>query len=130
MNKKFGKIILANDASTLSNLGFEQSPDAAIFAINIANWFTGGRPGKFHSYSDPDRRESESALAQTMIQAGHTWTVGYDIPENVDAIFTHETTIYDDILRDLVSAGGNVYLAAETEDKEYASGYNFNWFLW
>ncbi|AFZ19228.1 lamin tail domain-containing protein [Allocoleopsis franciscana] len=130
MNKKFGKIILANDASTLSNLGFEQSPDAATFAINIANWFTGGRPGKFHSYSDPDRRESESALAQTMTQAGHTWTVGYDIPENVDAIFTHETTIDDPILRDLVNAGGSVYLAADTEDEDYATGYEFNWFLW
>ena len=129
MNKKLGKILLANDASTLSNLGFEQSPDAAIFAKNIANWFTGGRPGKFHSYSDPAQRESESALAETMTKAGHIWTVGYDIPEKVDAIFTHETTIYDDILRDLVSAGGNVYLAAETEDEDYASGYNFNWFL-
>jgi hypothetical protein len=130
MNKKLGKILLANDASTLSNLGFEKSPDAAIFAKNIANWFTGGRPGKFHSYSDPDRRESESALAQTMTQAGHIWTVGYDIPENVDAIFSHETTIYDDILRDLVSAGGSVYLAADTEDEDYATGYEFNWFLW
>ncbi|WP_414583992.1 lamin tail domain-containing protein [Scytonema sp. PCC 10023] len=130
MNKKLGKILLANDASTLSNLGFEKSPDAAIFAKNIANWFTGGRPGKFHSYLNPDLAESESALAETMTKAGHIWTVGYDIPENVDAIFTHETTIYDDILRDLVSAGGNVYLAAETEDEDYASGYNFNWFLW
>src|ERR671933_168241 len=129
MNKKLGKILLANDASTLSNLGFEKSPDAAIFAKNIANWFTGGRPGKFHSYSDPDRRESESALAQTMTQAGHIWTVGYDIPENVDAIFSHETTIYDDILRDLVSAGGSVYLAADTENENYATGYEFNWFL-
>ncbi|MGH8000470.1 MAG: lamin tail domain-containing protein [Brasilonema sp.] len=130
MNKKLGKILLANDASTLSNLGFEKSPDAAIFAKNIANWFTGGRPGKFHSYSDPARRESESALAETMTKAGHIWTVGYDIPENVDAIFAHESGNYDDILRDLVSAGGNVYLAAETEDKDYASGYDFNWFLW
>jgi hypothetical protein len=129
MNKKLGKIILANDASTLSNLGFEQSPDAAIFARNIANWFTGGRPGKFHSYADPDA-ESESALAQTMTKAGHTWTVGYDIPENVDAIFTHETSIYDEILRDLVRAGGSVYLAADTENEDYASGYEFNWFLW
>jgi hypothetical protein len=129
MNKKFGKIILANDASTLSNIGFEKSPDAAIFAKNIANWFTGGRPGKFHSYSDPDA-ESESALAETMTKAGHIWTVGYDIPENVDAIFIHETAVDDSLLTDLVRAGGNVYLAAETEDEDYATGYEFNWFLW
>src|SRR6476469_5740449 len=115
MNKKFGKIILANDTSTLSNLGFEKCPDAAIFAKNIANWFTDGHPGKFHSYSDPDA-ESESAIAETMTKAGHTWTVGYDIPENVDALFTH-TSIDHEILRDLVSAGGNVYLAAETENE-------------
>ena len=121
MNKKFGKIILANDASTLSNIGFEKSPDAAIFAKNIANWFTGGRPGKFHSYSDPDA-ESESALAETMTKAGHIWTVGYDIPENVDAIFIHETAVDDSLLTDLVRAGGNVYLAAETEDVDYATG--------
>ncbi|MEG4208056.1 lamin tail domain-containing protein [Microcoleus sp. Pol7_A1] len=129
MNKKLGTIFLANDASTLSNVGFEQSPDAAIFAKNIANWFTGGRPGKFHSYADPDA-ESESALAETMTEAGHTWTVGYDIPEDVDAIFTHEICIDETRIRDLVGAGGNVYLAAETEDEDYASAYNFNWFLW
>ncbi|NQE36760.1 lamin tail domain-containing protein [Microcoleus asticus] len=129
MNKKLGKIFLANDASTLSNVGFEQSPDAAIFAKNIANWFTGGRPGNFHSYADPDA-ESESALAETMTEAGHTWTVGYDIPEDVDAIFTHEICIDENRIRDLVGAGGNVYLAAETEDEDYAEAYNFNWFLW
>ncbi|MGH2415742.1 MAG: hypothetical protein ACRDEA_19035, partial [Microcystaceae cyanobacterium] len=130
MNKKFGKIILANDASTLSNLGFEKSPDAAIFAKNIANWFTGGRPAKFHSYLDPDLAESESALAQIMTKAGHIWTVGYDIPEDVDAIFAHETGNYDDILTDLVRAGGNIYLAAETENENYAEACEFNWFLW
>jgi hypothetical protein len=130
MNKKLGKIILANDASTLSNLGFKKSPDAAIFAKNIANWFTGGRPSKFHSYLDPDLAESESALAETMTKAGHTWTVGYDIPENVDAIFSHDTCVDETRIRDLVGAGGNVYLAAETENEDYATGYNFNWFLW
>ncbi len=128
MNKKLGKILLANDASTLSNLGFEKSPDAAIFAKNIANWFTGGRPGKFHSYSDSAL--AKSALAQTMTKAGHTWTVGYHIPEKMDAIFIHETGVDYDILTDLVRAGGNVYLAAETEDQNYAQGYNYNWFLW
>ncbi|MEG5000965.1 lamin tail domain-containing protein [Microcoleus sp. B4-D4] len=130
MNKKLGKIFLANDASTLSNVGFEQSPDAAIFAKNIAHWFAGGRPGKFHSYLDPDLAESESALAETMTEAGHTWTVGYDIPEDVDAIFTHEICIDETRIRDLVGAGGNVYLAAETENEDYAEAYNFNWFLW
>ncbi|MDF5729924.1 MAG: lamin tail domain-containing protein [Rhizonema sp. PD38] len=129
MNKKLGKIVLANDASTLSNLGFEKSPDAAIFAKNIANWFTGGRPGKFHSYLDPDLTESESALAQTMIKAGHTWTVGYDIPSDVDAIFLYDTSLWDR-LTDLLEAGGNIYLAAETDNEDYASGYDFNWFLW
>lgn len=129
MNKKLGKILLANDASTLSNLGFEKSPDAAIFAKNIANWFTGGCPGKFHSYLDPDLAESESALAQTMTKAGHTWTVGYDIPEDVDAIFSHDTYVWDK-LTDFLEAGGNIYLAAETEDEDYACGYDFNWFLW
>ena len=130
MNKKLGKIFLANDASTLSNVGFEQSPDAAIFAKNIANWFTGGRPGKFHSYIDPDLAESESALAQTMTEAGHTWTVGYDIPEDVDAIFTHDAGVDETRIRDLLGAGGNVYFAAETENEDYAEAYNFNWFLW
>ena len=130
MNKKLGKILLANDASTLSNLGFEKSPDAAIFAKNIANWFTGGSPGKFHSYLDPDLAESESALAETMTKAGHTWTVGYDIPEDVEAIFTHDTCVDETRIRDLVRAGGNVYLAAETENEDYAEAYNFNWFLW
>ena len=129
MNKKLGKILLANDASTLSNLGFEKSPDAAIFAKNIANWFTGGRPGKFHSYLDPDLAESESALAETMTKAGHTWTVGYDIPENVDAIFSHDTCVDETRIRDLVGSGGSVYLAADTENEDYATGYEFNWFL-
>ncbi|MBW4591432.1 MAG: lamin tail domain-containing protein [Brasilonema angustatum HA4187-MV1] len=129
MNKKLGKIILANNASTLRNVGFQNSPDTAIFAKNIANWFTGGRPGKFHSYLNPDLAESESALAQTMTKAGHTWTVGYDIPEDVDAIFSHDSSSWDE-LTDLFEAGMNFYLAAETEYDDYASGYDFNWFLW
>ncbi|BAY25488.1 hypothetical protein NIES2100_52940 [Calothrix sp. NIES-2100] len=118
--KKQGKIVVDADEWTLSNQGFQQAPDAAIFATNVAKWFTGGRGnGKFHAYST-NFGLTESALAQTLIKAGYTWTTGtsiqFDLPTllNYDGIFVAGNAVDNKVLIEYVNAGGNVYLMAGT----------------
>ena len=65
-----GKIVVNNDEWTLSDLGFQQGPDTATFALNVASWFTGGTPGSFLAYST-NFGLSQSSLAAAMNGAGH-----------------------------------------------------------
>lgn len=120
MAQKNGKIVVGNDEWTLSNKGFEQSPDAGTFATNVAKWFTGGGAGKFHAYSN-NFGLIESALAEAMTSAGHTWTTGansikFDLPTllSYDGIFIGGNSVDNKVLVDYVKAGGNVYVAAGT----------------
>lgn len=46
-----GRIVVNHDEWTLSNAGFNRSANAAAFARNVAQWFTGGQPGDFLAYS-------------------------------------------------------------------------------
>jgi|GEM_PF-1541272 len=117
---KLGKIVVNNDEWTLSDTGFTSAPDAATFAINIAKWFTGGRStGKFHAYST-NFEFTGSKLAQTLTQAGYTWTVGTNIKLDLptlltyDGIFVGGNAADNQVLIDYVKAGGNVYLSGGT----------------
>jgi hypothetical protein len=117
---KLGKIVVNNDELTLSDSGFGAAPDAATFAINIAKWFTGGRStGKFHAYST-NFEFTGSKLAQTLTQAGYTWTVGTNIKLDLptlltyDGIFVGGNAADNQVLIDYVKAGGNVYLSGGT----------------
>lgn len=61
-----GRVVVAHDAWTLSNIGFSAAPaSAAPFARNVADWFTGGLPGKFRAWSS-NFGFTGSVLSQTM----------------------------------------------------------------
>lgn len=114
-----GRIVLSSDEWALSNTGFQQSPDAETFALNIASWFTGGSSGNFLVYSR-DFSLTQSKLNDTMINAGNTWEINYQIDftpntlMNYDGIFLADNPADTSVLIDYVSGGGNVYLAAGT----------------
>ncbi len=116
---KIGKIVVNGDEWTLSNDGIKGAPDAAVFATNIAKWFAGDRPGKFHAYST-NFGLTGSVLAETMQKAGHTWTVGINISWDIatlltyDGIFVGGDVADNQVLIDYVKADGNVYVMAGT----------------
>ena len=116
-----GKIVVNHDEWTLSNTGFSSAPDAAVFADNVARFFTGGGVGNFHAFSG-NFGLTGSSLATAMSNAGHTWTVGTGITfdlatlQTYDGIFLAGTTagVNTAVLTSYVQAGGNVYLAGGT----------------
>ena len=116
-----GKIVVNNDEWTLSSTGYSNAPDADRFARNVASWFTGGGSGNFLAYTD-NFGLTETPLANTMANAGHTWTVStagtlnLSLMQNYDAIFLggYYTNIVIADLIQYVQNGGNVYLAAGT----------------
>lgn len=116
-----GKIVVNNDEWTLSDAGYTNAPDADRFARNVASWFTGGGSGNFLAYSN-NFGLTGSALANTMTNAGHTWTVSVANPlnlaqmQNYDAVFLggYYTNISIPDLIQYVQNGGNVYLMGGT----------------
>ena len=112
---KVGRIVASNDDWIFSDVGFTPPNDPGIFALNIASWFTGGRTGKFLVYSTHIYLTG-SQLANTMISAGHTWTVNTSVTFDLatltqyDGVFLGFTPVDNNILIDYVNAGGNVYV--------------------
>ena len=133
-----GKIVIANDEWQLSDTGFAQSPDAGTFATNIASWFTGGNPGRFHAYST-NFSLTGSSLASAMSGAGHIWTTGtvpaFDLPtlSTYDGIFVAlsgpPTETLASVLTSYVNAGGNVYVAGGTGSNTSGAAAVWNPFL-
>ena len=108
---------MASDEWTLTDVGFQEPNDADVFALNVAAFFTGGEVGDFLVYST-DHGLTEGVLANTMISAGHTWTIDssiiFDVPTLLayNAVFVAGEIDTDNyVLIDYVNAGGNVYLA-------------------
>jgi hypothetical protein len=125
-----GRIVVANDDWVLSNTGFAAPNDPSTFATNVAAWFTGGRPGKFHAYSDHFGLTGGS-LAAAMTAGGHTWTTGtasfnFDLAtlRQYDGIFLLVAPADNQVLIDYVEAGGNVYLAYSGDGSRLDEQYN------
>ena len=112
-----GKIVVANDEWTLSNSGYSNAPDADRFAQNVANRFTGGRSGNFLAYTNSFGLTS-TQLANTMRNAGHTWTVSTAGTLNLSRMQTYDAIFLGGYYANIVIAdliqyvqnGGNVYL--------------------
>ena len=108
-----GKIVISNDEWTLSDTGFAQSPDAAMFALNVTSFFTDGVPGSFLAFST-NLGLTQSELASTIRGAGHTWevstTVDFSLPNllQYDAIFLAGDPVDTAVLIDYVNNGGDV----------------------
>jgi hypothetical protein len=129
-----GKLVVNNDEWTLSDAGFGNAPDAALFAQNVANWFTGGAPGDFLAYSNNFGLAGNS-LALAMTSAGHNWTQStagpFTLPGllSYDAVFlTADTGVDLMVLTAYVQAGGSVYLCAGTSNPA-AERANYDPFL-
>lgn len=117
-----GKIVLANDEWTLSDIGFGVGgTNSAEFVENVTAWFGAPTGGTFHAFST-NFGLTEASLAAVMIANGHTYTTGFgptfDLPTllSFDGIFLAGPGpgIDTSVLIDYVNAGGNVYLAGGT----------------
>jgi hypothetical protein len=119
-----GKIVVNHDEWTFTDdPGFSVLPDdTSAFAQNVASWFMGEDSGNFLVYS-ADWGLTGTELANTMIAAGHTWTISTTVPDEdliqYDAIFVAGPEKPDNaVLIDYVESGGHVYLAGGTGDFE------------
>jgi choice-of-anchor A domain-containing protein len=116
-----GRIVVNHDEWTLSDSGLLQAAHGATFARNVAQWFTGGRPGRFLAYTTNFGLRDRN-LAAVMTQAGHSWTAGTTQPftletlRKYDAVFLGGTPVNLTVLTEYVRGGGNVYLMGGTGD--------------
>jgi hypothetical protein len=115
-----GKIFVAHDEWALSDYGYAVSrPSARQLTLNLANWFTGGRPGRFLVYSAFYALTGQE-IAATMTAAGHTWTVDMSVPFTLssllqyDAVFVGGQEVDNSVLIDYVRSGGNVFVEGGT----------------
>jgi hypothetical protein len=116
-----GKVIAANDEWPLSDSGFQRAPDTARFALNLADFFTSGHPGRFLVYST-NWGLTGNRLAATMRGAGHSWTVKSPLAwpnedlSQYDAVFVGQNpdAVQAARLINYVSRGGNVYVMSGT----------------
>jgi hypothetical protein len=115
-----GKIFVAHDEWALTDFAFQKAPtDSRALVLNVAAWFTGGRPGRFLAYST-NKAYQGPVLAQTLRNAGHTWTVSKSAPFTLqtlvqyDAVFVGGDEVDNTVLIDYVRAGGSVYLVGGT----------------
>lgn len=114
-----GRIVVNGDEWTLSDEGFGFVPEVVHFAKNLATWLTDGRPGKFHAYSTNFGLTGQ-ALARTLRDAGHRFSVGTQIPFTLESLRQYDVIMLagnaadNDVLTRYVRAGGCVYLAGGT----------------
>jgi hypothetical protein len=91
-----GKIVVANDEWILSDSGTGAPNDPGVFALNVANFFSGST-GSFLAYSGNFGLVGNS-LANTMTGAGYGWTVSTAAPftlatlQNYNAVFLGGST--------------------------------------
>ncbi|WP_224371227.1 choice-of-anchor A family protein [Hyalangium versicolor] len=114
-----GRIVVSHDEWTLSNTGFNQNPNTAAFARNVASWLGTAGTGRFLVYSN-NFGLRESTLAAVMTGAGYTWTATTSVPFTLstllqyDAVFIAGDAVDTNVLTQYVRQGGGVYIAAGT----------------
>ncbi|WP_231859474.1 tectonin domain-containing protein [Nodularia spumigena] len=130
-----GQIVINADEWTLSDQGIKAAPDGATFALNVAKYFVGDNKGKFHVLSN-NFGLTGASLANTMANAGHTWTKGINITVNLttlqqyDGIFIGGDPVDNQVLIEYVKNGGKVYLCAGTgQGGAQVEANNWNTFL-
>ncbi|MDB9530048.1 lamin tail domain-containing protein, partial [Nodularia spumigena CS-1038] len=130
-----GQIVINADEWTLSDQGIKAAPDGATFALNVAKYFLGDNKGKFHVLSN-NFGLTGASLANTMANAGHTWTKGINITVNLttlqqyDGIFIGGNPVDNQVLIEYVKNGGKVYLCAGTgQGGAQVEANNWNTFL-
>jgi hypothetical protein len=116
-----GKIFVAHDEWAISDYGYQWTPGSSEeLVLNVATWFTDGRPGRFLVYSNFYGLVGQR-LAATVRGAGHGWTVDTSVPftletlRQYDAVFVGGSPEADNsVLIDYVRAGGAVFIEGGT----------------
>jgi hypothetical protein len=115
-----GKIFVAHDEWAISDYGYVRTPESARrLTLNLAAWFTGGRLGRFMSFSNFYGLIGQQ-IAATLTAAGHSWTVEMPRPLTLqtllqyDAVFVGGDEVDNDLLIDYVRAGGGVFVEGGT----------------
>lgn len=110
-----GKIVVASSVAAIGE--FNQSFHFYNFTHDLADWFTGGKPGRFLVYSHHPTLLTDT-LATRMAEYGHTWEINRALNlslatlQQYDGVFLAEDPVDNQLLIDYVHAGGNVFLAA------------------
>ena len=114
-----GRIVVANDEWTLSRRGAQPPSQPQVFVLNVADWFTHGRPGRFLGYSD-NLGIQRTQLVDIFATGGHQFKVSTRVNFTLetllryDGIFLGGYPADNEVLIDYVNSGGNVYLFAGT----------------
>jgi hypothetical protein len=125
-----GTVIVDNDEWTLSDAGFGEAPDAATFALNVANILAPGG-GSLLAYSD-NFGFTGSDLASTLTGAGYSFSASVAAPftlatlQQYKGVFVGGDNLDNSVLAAYVAGGGNVYLAGGTGD-DGAAGEAASW---
>jgi hypothetical protein len=115
------RVMIAADDWIFTDAGFSSLPtDTANFALNVAEFVTGGTTGTIHAYSD-FQSLNQSSLVNTLNNAGYTYTTGTGITFDLatlsayDALFLGHpflTTAELEVLTNYVNGGGGAYIHA------------------
>jgi hypothetical protein len=128
-----GKIVLANDDWTLSDRVMSVDGDSAVFASNVASWFS-GNTHQFLVYSN-NFGLNGTLLSDLMVSEGYGWNVTTNINGDLssllayDGVFLMGNALPADVLIDYVNAGGNVYIGGGTGRAWTSSADLWNGFL-
>ncbi len=112
-----GRIVLSNDEWTVTSYGCTAPSDGAVFAANVASWFTHGEIGVFGIWNHYGFNNPEFTAAMT--GQGHLLgilpaTITLPVLQQYDGVFLAASTFPTQVLIDYVEGGGNVYVAAGT----------------
>jgi mono/diheme cytochrome c family protein len=111
-----GILIAAPDSWPTSDSGFGRVPESTTrFVLNVANFFTGGKPGNFLVYST--HWGFGGPFQEALKKAGHTitWTMTPGVLDKFDAVFVGGDGSADrDALQHYIERGGKVYVATGT----------------
>lgn len=114
-----GRVVVNNDEWTLSDTGYANAPDAATFALNVANYLTGGS-GDILVYSN-NFGLTGGLLQATLLGAGYTVTYSTAATFDAALLAPYEAVFLGGTypastaaLLPYVGGGGGVYIAAGT----------------
>ena len=112
-------VLIASDDWIFTNTGFSSRPiDTTNFALNIAEFLSGGTGTKIHAYSN-FQSLTQSSLVNTLTNAGYTYTTGTGITFDLATLSQYDALFFGsdipsaselDVLSQYINNGGGVYI--------------------
>jgi hypothetical protein len=116
-----GHLLVLHDEYILSDTGFQQAPDTATFAKNLAKLFIGKMGAcKFLIYSDNAHllggslEKALTGVGAITLDKGRSTPLNLDTLRTYDAIFVGGEPVDNQMLIDFIKSGGSVCLVAGT----------------